>query len=75
MFKNTISLQFDTHLLAEVRDALDQNLVLGNVVFKDDVKVILPRRVRLCNPDPEKQGLICRPAVKSSDIKPTPNSK
>ena len=46
----------DTPLLTEVRDALNQGLVLGNERFKDDVEIILRRRVRLGKPGPLRKN-------------------
>ena len=47
IYRTMFQRRVDTPLLTEVRDALNQGLVVGNERFKDDVEIILRRRVHL----------------------------
>ncbi len=49
-------------LVSEVRDALNRGLVLGNERFKDDIELLLCRRVRRGKPGPigKSEGKQCR---------------
>ena len=55
-YRRMFQRRIDAPLITEVRDALNQGLVLENERFKDDVEIILRRKVRLGKPGPLRKN-------------------